>query len=371
LDVLSGNIFIAKNLKGASVNVPAERLAVSVAPGSESILAVDNSRTLRGLSAGTGRIIVTAYGVASEPIVVVVGDAAVGTQTSGTRGSIPLRVNGLPPVAGATTAFTNTVLDSTIRNLALDWVGSPSFVVPATYGDRQFTAWQSGGVTLGTNPTLNLTGAVLSSGAPVVAVYSSRSGAGSFAPNFNRTGNLHWGSFPLKVSINADGANREKVLKGLDRWVLATGGAVSYTEVSDAGSADVTIAFGSVPGGASGITASTYEEDTKLLVKAEITLAPTVATENGGSALEGVTAHEFGHALGITGITAEEQMGHSDDPSDTMYAMVNGQQVGFVTERDMNTLTNLYPGLFGGDRSITRKRSGAATATVKSLCKSH
>lgn len=350
--------FVAKNAQGVQISLPADAVQASVVEGN-GVLSVDGTNLRAGSNPGLAKIVISAFGVSSSPITVAVGNAPVNLTTDGTRGAIALKLAGL---SGGTTG--SVVVSSTANLVGLDWLGTPTLTAPATYGDRQFVEWRSGSASLGGNPTVSLNPQQVAGSTPVTAVYGPRAGAGTFAPNFNKSGNLRWAQFPVSVYITAQGADHDKIRKGLDRWNLATGGAVSYTEVGDAASAQVTVGFGATPGGASGNCQASYEEGTNQLASATISILPSISTENGGNRVEAVAAHEFGHALGIISTNSNENAGHSDDANDLMNAMVRADMV-FITERDINTLENLYPELFGGaSRAVTRARHNGSVKTV-------
>jgi predicted Zn-dependent protease len=145
--------------------------------------------------------------------------------------------------------------------------------------------------------------------------------------------------------------------------VEATGGVISYETVTDPALADITFRLGTPPSGLKGITNLDFDPDTRELLHVEVVLlqsAPGETYPTGIDLLALYTAHEFGHALGITA-SAEAGSGHSTDPKDTMFPALNPSEP-FITERDINTLENIYPGLFGGgavSASGTRVTRGA------------
>jgi predicted Zn-dependent protease len=159
---------------------------------------------------------------------------------------------------------------------------------------------------------------------------------------------LHWEHFPLHLYfVPSDLTTKERkdaVQAGCDQWVHATNDFVRYEVVTKAALADVTVTFlphESVPdqGGACGHTTMTFLALT--LKSASIVLATTDVTP---ADLQAITAHEFGHALGIDG--------HSDDPSDLMYAVLTRSAANdlpvpshTLTSRDLNTLKVCYPAL--------------------------
>ena len=166
---------------------------------------------------------------------------------------------------------------------------------------------------------------------------------------------LHWAQFPVRVYLPAHGQGQaeeaQTVLAGFDEWVKASHGRVSYVRVSESGKAEITVQL--VPGrflsaetrsvGAVGET--TFYSRNGTLKKADIRLAEGAGAPED---LQTTAAHEFGHALGISG--------HSDDPNDLMYPVEISHfnpldqplpgEAATVTAHDLRTLKECYPGLF-------------------------
>ena len=180
-----------------------------------------------------------------------------------------------------------------------------------------------------------------------------------FAPNYARIPGvklLHWAHFPVRVFITpspvATDARKKSLLAGFDQWVQATDGVVQYRLVSARSQADIAVTFQagatvSSDPGAAGSTGVAFSGP--VLKKADMELA-TGGFDSGS--LQSVTAHEFGHALGIDG--------HSDAPDDLMYPTatrfltfdlvpVPSAPRG-ITLRDLNTLKACYPALFTAAR---------------------
>ena len=166
---------------------------------------------------------------------------------------------------------------------------------------------------------------------------------------------LHWAQFPVRVYLPTQGQGQAEeartILAGFDEWVKASHGKVSYVRVSEAGKAEITVQL--VPGrflsaetrsvGAVGET--TVYSSRSALKKADIRLAEGAGVPED---LQTTAAHEFGHALGISG--------HSDDPNDLMYPVESSHfnpldqplpgGAAPVTAHDLRTLKECYPGLF-------------------------
>ena len=156
---------------------------------------------------------------------------------------------------------------------------------------------------------------------------------------------LHWDHFPLLVyltpSPSATNDCRNAALAGFDQWVRASHDFVRYKLVATSAQAQITVTFlpvDAVPhqGRACGDTTMTFL--TTTLKSAAILLATGDATP---TELQATAAHEFGHALGLDG--------HSDDPDDLMYPVLErfrGDEVTpcrRITKRDLNTLKVCYP----------------------------
>lgn len=169
----------------------------------------------------------------------------------------------------------------------------------------------------------------------------------------------HWAQLPVRVYLPTQGPGQteeaQTALAGFDEWVKASRGRISFVRVSDASTAEIIIQF--VPGrfltaetrSVGTVGETTVYSSNGVLKKALIRLAEGAAISGD---LQTTAAHEFGHALGISG--------HSADPDDLMYPVeinhFNAQdqplpgQVPTVTAHDLRLLQGCYPGLFGGER---------------------
>lgn len=171
-------------------------------------------------------------------------------------------------------------------------------------------------------------------------------------------GPLHWAHFPVRVFLPAHGPGQTEeaqvALAGFDEWTAASHGKIRYVRVADAAKAEITVML--VPGrflsadvksvGAVGET--TVYSSGGVLQKASIRLVEGLGASED---VQATAAHEFGHALGISG--------HSDDPGDLMYP-VETLHLGApeepapgaahtVTAHDLRLLAACYPVLFSGD----------------------
>ena len=327
---------------GVSATIPGSQASLTVVSGGDKVT-ISNGR-LAGLAPGRAQVTATINGKTSAPQTVAVGTADIVLLTSGTRGNVPLTYQ-----IGTGRAVYGVVAATAGQTTTADWLASYQVTAPDGYGDRQFSKWQRDGQDVGTSATLTFTPFDLPGVGPLTAVYTTRaaSGVDSFAPNYSQPNFPHWKQFPVRIYFDstATAASQAQVTKGIDRWVLASGGAISYTLVSSPAQADITVGFGSTASGLAGICDTTWNGLNEM-TSAKITLNPPTTglfqttTQN----LETIACHEFGHAFGLTGV--DTNAGHSTDSSDTMYVTGNSQ-VGVITARDMNTMSNAYPTVFG------------------------
>ena len=214
---------------------------------------------------------------------------------------------------------------------------------PQTYGDREFDSWHIGDKD--TRPTAEILLEETGSGSQILrAAYRPRKAAADgFQPSYWKTSFHRWNHFPVKIHINRDQISNlyeNRLRVGLDKWTKATGGALSYTITENNAEADIEIVTGDVPAGTIGYCKASWD-DAGVLTNAQITLTPALLGQDGlNNQLETIIAHEFGHALGIIG--AEANAGHSLDSEDLMYRAPS-PSLSVISERDMNTITNVYP----------------------------
>lgn len=163
---------------------------------------------------------------------------------------------------------------------------------------------------------------------------------------------LHWRQFPIRVYFSpgfyALTLRRAQALAGFDEWVQATQGVVCYRIVSDKSTAQLTVTsedqlFLPQEARAVGQTVLTYTgtELTRALIQ-------LVICDDDPARFQEISAHEFGHALGIDG--------HSEDDRDMMFPVLSHSlfqvtnpeldafcRPGTVTPRDVETLQAAYP----------------------------
>ncbi len=163
---------------------------------------------------------------------------------------------------------------------------------------------------------------------------------------------LHWTQFPVRLYFVAHGLGQTEevptALAGFDEWRTASHGKIRFVRVFDSGKADITIQF--VPGrylsaDTQAVGETTLYSSDGALKKATMRLAEGVMLPE---ELQATAAHEFGHALGISG--------HSSDPDDVMYPVETVHfdlqeqplpgEARTVTAHDLQILAGGYPGLF-------------------------
>jgi hypothetical protein len=253
------------------------------------------------------------------------------------------------------------VLDSaTPLSIPGTTVNAGQVTAPATYGDRQFVGWQWKGAAAPAGPTFSWDSGRDGTGTLTGIFIKRAPGPSGFAPNYSQSESLHWDAFPLRVFFVASDAMTPArigtIRSGMDRWVQATDGLVSYTVVTEASQANVTVEFGTLPAQKLGFTQWMFDPTTRVVHSAAIQLSDLL-TEPGsdGATLAANACHEFGHVLGI--------MNHSTDPGDIMFAVANVADV-TVTGSDLDTLLNLYDPAVVGSRAVRPASASVETASV-------
>ncbi len=362
--------FAAKDASGKTLALADGAASFSIVSGQDK--ASGSGRTLQGVSAGVAQIVATVDGKSSAAETLYVGSADLTLKAAGTRGDAPVTLQ----VAGGTPVFRGVSATDSATAKA-DWTAQVQITAPDGLADRQFVKWQRDGQDFSTSASLQFSPVDLGPSANLTAIYQpSTMPASGFAPNFNiavdtKVEKIRWKQFPIRVYFDRSGftaGDTESRLRvGMDRWVAATGGVVSYTVVNDPSQTDVTIRFGAPPVGNLGECQGTWQDQNggTFLTSATILLRSNLQSDNvRPQPLESIAAHEFGHALGM--MSNLSGSGHSTDTHDTMYPTGN-EGVGLITARDLNTLANLYPDLFGGSRSVSRTSgtSTGATGTIR------
>ena len=168
-----------------------------------------------------------------------------------------------------------------------------------------------------------------------------------FTPNYIpslETG-FHWTKDTLKVFVDAPqtDARVASVKEGVALWTSFPGSPFRAEYVASAEGADVTVKFvpqSALPGDFAGNTTTYHLEPSMELAEAQVELRDDVKNAN----LVTLTAHEFGHALGIHG--------HSAEASDAMFPVAPNP--GRVTQPDANTIAEIYEEGRARSASLTR-----------------
>lgn len=168
----------------------------------------------------------------------------------------------------------------------------------------------------------------------------------AFVPNYAREVDklLRWERFPVRVYFEHDEHYSPTwqtiALQGFDQWIEVFSPQIRYVVVDDPAQAQITVRFN--PADANGRVDFEYYPSSGLLSRAEMTIG---VKGNNTTNIRSVAAHEFGHALGISG--------HSTDPADMMYPTYVSNVPLRLTQRDINTLKTAYCHLFT-NRAVSR-----------------
>ena len=156
---------------------------------------------------------------------------------------------------------------------------------------------------------------------------------------------------PLKVYIE-DGTGTpgyrdyypDMMRKAFSEWQEKTNGKVSWQEVSSPQEANITCTWTAVakpngPGVEAGETKSTVGINRftgeQVIMHSRISVLTSLMGRNFSDTDTYKTClHEVGHAIGMEG--------HSNNPGDIMYAVLNDAQTPFLKDRDINTISALY-----------------------------
>ena len=255
---------------------------------------------------------------------------------TGTRGSIPLSLLGTSRVM-APGSFIAAKSKISATNLLR---------VPEVYGDRRFVGWEYNGARFSTSAAISELPATLNTGEIITAVYEPiEIRTSPLVPNYNQDDYYYWKSSEqqnLRIYVDTTVSDEFKPIlqEGFDRWFRALGSSFGYTLVTDPAEAQIVVKMGPVVGSVAQTSIIATNTIPASLLSASITFDPAqlppIASNRG--VIVALAAHEFGHALGISGGSAQ---GHSDDAADTMFPTVTINTIN-ITPRDMNTLLNMY-----------------------------
>lgn len=278
---------------------------------------------------------------------------------TGTRGDLPL-------LWQTTTGDSAYIVVTPDAGLPDNLKAARRIAAPDTYGDRVFSKWEVQGADFSTSSAVEVSeagGGTLS----LRAVYRPRTaGADGFQPNYSRPTFHYWERFPLKIHFDRavfSPSDDALIRNGINQWTRASGGVLSYTVTENAGEADIEITAGTMPERQLGYT-QVWWADSGAIDRAVVKFSNATLTGAGRSGLlTPVAAHEFGHALGII---SKEETGHSDNPNDIMYQSIH-PEIGVISERDMNVITNLYPAQLAATSRAARRPlvRGAGTAIAE------
>lgn len=159
----------------------------------------------------------------------------------------------------------------------------------------------------------------------------------NYVPQLERL--LYWERFPVTVYFERD-ANysdyyRTLALQGFDQWVNATGSVVRYVEVDAPDAAQIKVFFKTDT--RNGLTTYTFYPSSGRLVSAKVEIG---VQGNNPIDIRSVSAHEFGHAIGIGG--------HSTNPDDMMYPNFVSNVPLQISQNDLNTVKTAYCNYFIG-----------------------
>jgi hypothetical protein len=210
-----------------------------------------------------------------------------------------------------------------------------------------------------------------SSGPPIVTSRSfSQAAAAGFQPNYRAELETlrRWPKTTIKVFVRAVNDGRDRtvpVRNAIALWQEATQNFLTFDLVGLESQADIVVNY--VPGStlserSVGYTTVTFQTPSNTLTRAQV----YVAKESDDDVLTQITAHEFGHALGVDG--------HSQSDLDLMFPRLNLPTR--VSESDINTVYSGYSTVAGvsttdataGATNSLAGRAAGQTATARIDC---
>lgn len=200
-----------------------------------------------------------------------------------------------------------------------------------------------------------------------------------FADLFARNPNQRWPDAKAEILVylgpeknpkRTDAQTAKLVLEAARSWSAATPDGPKFRRVSSPDIADVRIGFARQVLGDAGLGESqvTFEVAGDDPGVGDGTLTGATVTLRAGlsdALLKGTATHELGHVLGLVGRTAALPS-HSPLKTDLMGAYVRARSQ--LTQRDFNTMAQLYRLPRPGQRGLNRKRFTIRTRMTKTGC---
>lgn len=172
---------------------------------------------------------------------------------------------------------------------------------------------------------------------------------GLFTPNYVSAlpGLYHWDHLPVRVKFNLPGnwatlfpSNPDLQIDGANEWNQS--GLQPLYVVVTSGTVDVPVDFvdqSTLGGSIQGKTRFTYETTGRMLsASVQVALDDPSSNPLPAGDIQGIIAHELGHALGIGG--------HSPLSTDLMYGSYVYGYPKVTSVRDLNTAMTAYPSYF-------------------------
>jgi Matrixin len=204
-----------------------------------------------------------------------------------------------------------------------------------------------------TQPLANHTSTLSALTAPTVPTFSDDFGAADYFPSVCTQGIYQWqpGKLPIKVCISSGAGvpGYRPTFPGMirhafDTWCAASGGKLSWKEVSSAAAADVNVCWtdhvtqrsnGTEAGETNAYTKLNQSTGRGIIYGARMLMLTQLPDKQFTDVeMDKTLLHETGHALGL--------QGHSPERTDIMYYAINADQQPALTDRDEATIQHLY-----------------------------
>lgn len=222
-----------------------------------------------------------------------------------------------------------------------DWVNKG---MTSTNPSRQFVHFAHA---MGTSQSgsVNSTIASLPGTIPGITAANAARQSGDYFNEMVSGGTQRWAKshFPLKVYIAPSGGTgfRPSLPKlfedAMHEWQTKTSNKLSFVQVADAGSADITVLW--IPYSTAtecGKTTTKWLPDSagnQSIIHATVLISTWINGPVSDKELRKICLHEIGHALGLK---------HSSNRADIMYFQSNYSQVSSLGPRDIATIDKLY-----------------------------